>query len=178
MPWWMAIPLAIGAGTEIYKAVKGSNAAKDAAQTQAEAGEKALALQEKMYQQTRADLSPWMTSGQRANSTLSYAMGLGSVPFQQPGSGGQSTEALRVNGTPSARSSVGQPIMGYAVPRGSTAAAGRTASLADVARAVPRGAADTQSASGYVQMRAPDGTVQAVPSQYADHFAARGAVRV
>lgn len=176
VPFIPLIAAGVGAGGAAYAAHKASSGAQAAADTQAEYGKQALALQEKMYQQTRGDLAPWMTAGQRANSTLSYAMGLGAIPFVEPGAGG-ATKAVpdysRPRGT--------NEIVGYAVPRGTTsgptglAAAIRT-SVADLAGAVP-GAA-TQTASGYVTMRAPDGTTQSVPSQYVNHYTQRGAVQV
>lgn len=50
----------------IASAIIGSNAAEDAASIQAQSAREANALQEKMYNQQRADAEPWRAAGTRA----------------------------------------------------------------------------------------------------------------
>lgn len=68
------------AGPLIGNLIAGSGA-KDAAAAQAAAAERAAALQERRYQETKASMSPWLQSGERANQRLE---GLVSG-MQQPG---------------------------------------------------------------------------------------------
>jgi len=61
-----------------------SNAAQSAADTSAAASRYAADLQKQMYEQTRADQTPWRQTGQNALAMLSQKMGLGSVnPYSQ-----------------------------------------------------------------------------------------------
>lgn len=63
-------------GVNIGGALLSQNATNKALDTQTAAGDKALALQEKMYNQSRADLAPYRESGNAANAKLSQLMGL------------------------------------------------------------------------------------------------------
>jgi hypothetical protein len=67
----IVIAAGIAAGGSLAGGALASSGAKSAAETQAAAGDKALALQKDMYDQTRQDLAPWVTSGSQANTTLS-----------------------------------------------------------------------------------------------------------
>jgi hypothetical protein len=62
------IPAAI-----IGSSLLGSNAASNAASTQANAANRAADLQQKQYEQTRQDQMPWMQAGQRALGKLETA---------------------------------------------------------------------------------------------------------
>lgn len=53
-----------------------SNAAKSAANTQAQVADKSLALQQSQYDTTRADLAPWRAAGSGALQMLSDSLGL------------------------------------------------------------------------------------------------------
>jgi len=68
-----AIPAVIGG-------VINSNAQGKALDAQTQAGDKALALQKEMYDQSRQDLAPYRDSGNAANAKLSSLMGL-AMPF-------------------------------------------------------------------------------------------------
>lgn len=57
------IPAVIGAGVSVYGASKQANAAKDAARANQKATDASLALQERMFNQTRADQEPWRQAG-------------------------------------------------------------------------------------------------------------------
>lgn len=69
----------LNAGVNIGGALLANNATNEAIDTQTAAGEKALALQEKMYNQSRADLAPYRATGEAANAKLSQLMGLAPV---------------------------------------------------------------------------------------------------
>ena len=150
-----ALPIAIGgAGALSFLGARSqAGAAKDAAKIQAESAEKALALQREMWQQQQANQAPWVSAGQGAVSTLARLMG---------------TPTPAVN-----------------VPRATpTAAPDQTrnnvlARLAGADRAfVSRLANSALTKGGLVALRAPDGTVQAVPQAQADHYMRLGAVQV
>lgn len=70
----------LNAGVNIGGALLSNNATNDAIDTQTAAGKEALALQEKMYNQSREDLAPYRASGNAANAKLSNLMGL-AMPF-------------------------------------------------------------------------------------------------
>ena len=61
------------AGAIVLSGAMGSNAARSAANTQADAAANAADLQYKQYQQTRQDQMPWMQAGQRALKKLEGA---------------------------------------------------------------------------------------------------------
>lgn len=61
------------AGAIVLSGAMGSNAARSAANTQADAAANAADLQYKQYQQTRKDQMPWMQAGQRALTKLEGA---------------------------------------------------------------------------------------------------------
>jgi hypothetical protein len=95
MPAAVAVPLIVGAasaGATVYGAHKASQAAKDAAQTQTNYGNKALDLQKQMYEQDRADQAPYRNISYGALNTLGSMMGpsfnAGGGGFQ-PSMGGQ-----------------------------------------------------------------------------------------
>lgn len=71
-------------GKEIAPAIIGgvinNNAQNKALDAQTQAGDKALALQKEMYDQSRQDLAPYRESGNAANAKLSQLMGL-ATPF-------------------------------------------------------------------------------------------------
>jgi hypothetical protein len=72
--------MGVAGGASVAGAKMASGAAKDAAQTQVEASDKALALQREMYQQERADTAPWRNVGGQSVQTLGALMGLPSGP--------------------------------------------------------------------------------------------------
>lgn len=74
------------AGPLIGNLLAGSGA-KDAAAAQAAAAERAAALQERRYQETKASMSPWLQSGERANQRLEGLVSGMTQPgwnYQQP----------------------------------------------------------------------------------------------
>jgi hypothetical protein len=160
MPGWL-IPLALAGGSalaNLFGAKKQAGAAKEAAKTQAAAAEQARLLQQQMYQQTRADLSPYMQGGSQGLSSLTSLLGVGGVA---PSSG------LAPMAPPAAPGQARTPTPGavytghQAVPRGS----------------VPQSAYGA-APGGTVLLRAPTGQIQPVPADQAEFFLARGATRV
>ncbi len=66
----------ISAGTSIYAAHKQASSAKDAAAQQTASGDKALALQSGIYNQTRNDLAPYRGAGTAALGSEMSLLGL------------------------------------------------------------------------------------------------------
>jgi hypothetical protein len=73
MPLVALIPAAIGIGSAVISA----HGAQSAANTQANAANQAAATQLQMYNQTRTDLMPYMTTGSAALSQLANLWGIG-----------------------------------------------------------------------------------------------------
>lgn len=71
------IAAGLGAAGSIGGALISSNGANSAANTQANAANEAAATQLKMYQQTRSDLQPFMSTGGSAMSQLANLFGFG-----------------------------------------------------------------------------------------------------
>lgn len=69
------VTAAISAGTSLVGGLMGSNAAQDAAQTQANATNKAAQLQNNQFNQIRDDLAPYRSLGSAAINPLLQAMG-------------------------------------------------------------------------------------------------------
>lgn len=76
--WFDLIPSLINAGTSIAGGVMGSQAARDAARTQAGSAEEANRLLWDIYQQNRSDLAPFREAGTAALGGLA---GLAGQPF-------------------------------------------------------------------------------------------------
>lgn len=67
---------AIGGAASLAGGAMQANAANQAAQTQAQAADKSLALQEKQFNQSREDSMPWMTAGKTALEAYMGELGL------------------------------------------------------------------------------------------------------
>lgn len=125
------------------------DASKQAQQAQNDAAQKAIDLQKEMYQTTRNDLAPYRALGQGASAGLGYFMG---IPGYEQGNRGILPP-----------SAMGQPMTPPATP----AASGNTA--------VPRNPSAATASEPMVAMRAPDGSMRAVPQSQVSHYQARGA---
>lgn len=66
----------IGGGTSIVNGIMGSNAANQAANTQAASADRSLALQAGMYAQGREDSLPWMNAGRTALNSYMGELGI------------------------------------------------------------------------------------------------------
>lgn len=71
-----SIAALLGAGASIISGLFGANAATSAANTQAAASDKALALQASEYAQARSDAQPWLTAGSTALQQYLGELGL------------------------------------------------------------------------------------------------------
>lgn len=69
----VATALAVGGG--IASSIIGGNAAKSAAEDQADAIRRAVRLQKKMYEQGREDMAPWLAAGKQSLATLQGELG-------------------------------------------------------------------------------------------------------
>lgn len=67
---------AIGGVASLAGGAMQANAANQAAQTQGQAADKSLALQQQQYDQSRADSMPWMTAGKTALEAYMGELGL------------------------------------------------------------------------------------------------------
>jgi hypothetical protein len=72
MPWGVA---AGAIGSSLISGIMGSNAAEDAANTQANASNNATAFQKYMYEQNVQRLQPWQNAGQNALNNLTGLVG-------------------------------------------------------------------------------------------------------
>jgi len=159
---------ALSAGSNLFQAHMASSAANDAAKIQAASADKALALQEKMWQTQQQQMAPWVTQGQKAVTALGSLMGLGGVVTPTAPTAPENTATPTGNPTGSSPASrvgmrprpIGSPITGPGSPN------------------IPLSTAMTARQSGYVTMRAPDGSVEDVPMQYREHYLAQGATLV
>lgn len=179
----------IGAGASIYGASKAAAAAKDAAELQAKANQAALdfakaqyADQYRQYEQTQANLGPYRDLGYSSLGALAKGLNLPEPAAPQnvpatllppsfaslPGAGALTPSAPGFGSGP-LRSPNGTPA-----PPMPTAPAAASKTVAQFAPyASPNG-----GASGTIYMKAPDGTVKAVPQDQASHFLQLGATYV
>lgn len=72
---WL-VPMLVKGGTDVAGSMISSRAQGHAADKQAEAIEKGIALQEKMYNQDRADFAPYRALGGGAVGNLAYLSGI------------------------------------------------------------------------------------------------------
>ena len=167
---FLSAPLTGGASIPIGLSAAGSiissGAVRDAAQKQADATAQALALQKSMYDTTRADLSPYSQTGVAALGNLRSLVGLpatiqptpsnpppggipaSSVPGGAPGQ--MQVGSLQNPGAP-LRTPQGMPVPLQSNP------------------------VSMQTNSGYVTMRAPDGTTQQVDAAHVPFYQQKGA---
>lgn len=78
MPVAPFVPAIIGGIATIGGGLLSANASKNAAKTQAAAAQQGVQAQQQMYEQTRSDLAPYLTTGNSALSQLAQLFGLGS----------------------------------------------------------------------------------------------------
>lgn len=173
-----------GFGTELYSAKKQSDAAEDAndlaresADRQAEALQKALDLQKEMYEkdrllqqglysQNRSDLAPYRAAGQGSVGKLSYLLG---VPGFE--SGPQAYQPLN---------EIDPFVLNPATTRPDTSLVSPTrASQQQAQQASPMAPTpQTPQPEAMVMLEAPDGTRKEFPASQAQYYIQRGAKRV
>jgi hypothetical protein len=143
LPFGGLLTLAIGAGVSAAAGIYETNKASD---TQQKATDQSLALQKQMYDTTRSDLAPYASIGTGALGNLRTLAGLpapsavGTNPGIVPNGIGHTAPA-------------GAPSQGTAVPR---------AGSGSLSMAGSQSPAQMQTSSGYVTMRAPDGSTAQV----------------
>ncbi|MCE5247956.1 hypothetical protein LLG88_13675 [bacterium] len=153
MPVAPFLPAIIGPAGSVGGAAIAAHSAGEAADIQQKSASDALALQREMFTTRRADLQPWVTSGNQANQTLSALMGFRPAP---------AAKQITDGGTSTTRAPRPGPFM-------DTMRSTRT-----VARQNGGEPADIEM----VLLRAPDGSQQAVPRRVASHYVAKGATLV
>ena len=113
----MVISGGLAAGGSVASGLIGANAAENAATTQANAakynanmqgnlGQEGLALENQQNQQNQANLQPYLQTGDNANATLQYLMGMGG---ENPAGGGVTTGQGQTLSIPGINGSVNVP---------------------------------------------------------------------
>jgi hypothetical protein len=149
--------LSIPAGLGAAGAIISGSAVSDAAKKQQQATDQALALQGRMYDTTRADLSPYSSIGVGALGNLRTLAG---IPQPAPTAGPGAAPLVPPN-APHATAGPGTPGFG-----------GFTGQQAVPRPGVP---APPQNASGFVTMRAADGSTNQVPAAAVSYYQQKGA---
>lgn len=190
MIWGPIIAAGIGVVGNWLVAKKQADTATQAAQTINQGVRSAEGQITSAYNTAQSAISPFVQSGTAAQNTLAQLMGLGAV-----NAGGGTTASTPIN-TPTAPPStlddmtreerqIARQAARQRSVRDETAAGDAVLGPPMSGRYAPREpfnassyappAQSVQASSGYVQMQAPDGSQQSVPSQYVDHFRQRGA---
>ena len=166
-------PIAIPAAAGIWAADSTASAAKDAAKTANAAADKAMAqnaslaadtrgVLDRNFQATQGAFNPYMAVGGAAAGTLGQLIGLpaGTAAGGQPWA--QAGQAATSSAAPPATSGagVGAGTAGAASPQ--QVAAGKNAGT-------------LASSAGLVRLKAPDGSVRAMPQAQAQYYLQRGA---
>lgn len=158
MPAAIAIPAIISAAGSVASAVTQHKAANKAEKAQVGAANQARDLQGAVYQQQRADLSPYRATG---NAALTRLSGLLGVTPQDTPMVPQMQQALQ----PQAPAAPSAPSPGLPASVGGMNPAGQFAGQVN--------------ASGKATaLRGPDGSIRVVPNEQVEHFLAKGATRV
>jgi len=88
MPWGYA---AAAVGTVVAGSMQ-ADAAKSAADSQAQSAQDALALQKAQYQDTQNNINPYLQNGTAANNKLAYMLGLSTSPTTYAGQNSAKTQ--------------------------------------------------------------------------------------
>jgi len=120
--WSIAVPTAISAGVSIWNAISGRRAAKKAADQQIAASNKAQGQLDTIYQDTKANMQPFLTTGQQANQTLASLMGLSNaptgVPINQPTAPGSGQAMVQMRAPDGSVELVPQTMVSHYQQRG------------------------------------------------------------
>ncbi len=171
----------IGAGLSAagsaYAAKKQGDAADNATEAQTEAADKALAAEKEMFDLGRSDLAPYRNVGQ-------FSMGqLGHLTGMPPDFG---TQAV-TDATDGVRRAIprpqpidqSQPIQRWpSAEQQPTSITNRAQMATPQAQALRDLGGTQQTASGYVRMRAPDGSTKDISPDQVGFYEARGASRI
>jgi len=151
----MGVTAAVVIGISAASAAYSSYAAKKAADQQTAAGEKALDLQEQMWNKQQSDLAPFVEDGKRMSASMNVAMGMG-------------------GGTPSYGPMATPPPMGLPPERTPVAPGQQQAQPLSTAMYAPQ----PQASQGFVVMQAPDGSKARVPQADVPKYKQQGATVV
>lgn len=173
----------VAVGAQLYGAHKAAGAAKDAARTQVKAGDKALAVQQQVYQDQQARQAPYMQAGLQG---LAQAQGYAnaSVPQFAPGQTAQFQRpepvpfnpAMQPLGQASAPSQAMMPRTGRGMPMPAGAAQAQGRGMPMMASGAAQGQAQGPAqGGGDVLMQSPDGEQKRVPSSQVPFWTAKGA---
>jgi hypothetical protein len=196
MPAAVAIPALIGGGASLGSALISRSAAKGAAKDQQRAAEQSAAVMRQIYGDQTALMGPYVQAGHSAVGTLGRLLTPGAgaqyasaapQPFTLPSQQAGPTVAGKRFG-PQEMGILGPAAASMGANPSIAATRGANPSMPGNMAANPSMPATTGANPGpgmayqgnapMVQLRAPDGTVQAVPAHLAEQFIARGAQRV
>lgn len=161
----MLVSAGIGAAADLIKSHNAKKAADQAAKAETAATDKALALNQQIYDERKNAMAPYAGYGTEAMGTLGALMGL-----PAPGAGGAPAQQMVVDpGKDPIPKSVNGTPMQPNVPV--------TGKMSDVFKPAAKTPVDAsaQTASSYVRMRAPNGEEQDVPHEFAPYFQEAGA---
>ena len=154
MPWAL-IGGAIASGVSSLVGAKvASNAAKSAAKTQSQATDRALAVNQQVYNQQRQDQNPYMQVGQQGLTNLSQIVG-----NQQPRFGGGLNPSQPQMQPPMNLGTTGRPPMPQGGPQ--------------IPQGAPMGGGG--QSGPMVTVQAPTGETRQVPQALAQQMVAKGA---
>jgi|SRR5262252_1387315 len=115
----IGLGIASAAGGVASSAIQ-AHAAGKAAQQQQQAADRALALQQQMYQQTRSDLAPYMGAGTQGLTSLTSLLGLPAAPAAAaPAPLGQGATVL-LRAPDGTQQAVPAALAGHYLSRGAT----------------------------------------------------------
>lgn len=173
MPIVPFVPAIIGAGASVGGAALAAHGATKAADTQAQASDRALALQKELYEQQRSDLAPYRQLGYGALGTLAGLVG-------QPAPSNPMTASPPVKtGVPAAMESFANNPPAAITPGNGLGAIQRFNQFpGPFAQQVSQAAAAGNGLPAVVTMRTPDGRVVQIPAARVNEAIARGAQKV
>lgn len=182
--WVPAVVAGISAIASIWTAKKQADAAKQAANIQVQGTRDAQGYIDKAYQQSTANLQPWINTGQQAATTMGQLMGFGggggaTAAPTAPVAAGTTKKNLSAwdTMTPEEKAYVSSGTTQRNMKAYLAGDESRDPSTTGLFAPTPnpQTVAEARSQSSYVKMQAPDGTVQPVPSQYVPHYTKLGA---
>lgn len=154
-----------------------SNAISNAVKTQAAGTSAALASNASIYNNNRAALQPYIATGTGASNLLASLYGLPTSPVPTNVPVGASATGLSQGLVPSTTPGFGTPGTTISAPAGSTLSAPLsppntpTAANTSLSALSPTGAVTSTNTT----MRAPDGSIESVPTAQVAHYQALGA---
>lgn len=149
----------LAAGSHLAAAKVQSNAAKNAAKTQEQAGQQSIALQRQGYEDAKTNLAPWMATGQNAMGALTSRLGV-SPGQPMPVGSGQT------------------PAAAGAMPRLQAPQGSANLAVFNRSPAASPPASQPGPGSSTVRLRAPNGDEMDVPAARAGFYMSKGAARV